>query len=116
MTRNNDYGASHNFGAKVKKVLNEQRRHGHAEIRISRTVYIKEVHFRKIIFYAEGEELNISQAFDNVLQCGFAYQELMKVQDREKEKMRCKKELSTNTNDDYGPKPIDSNLSIVREN
>jgi len=84
MSKRNDFGASHNFGAKNRTV--EKKRHGHAEIRISRTVYIKEMHFRKIIFFAEGEEINISQAFDRILQCGFAYQELMRVQEREKNK------------------------------
>lgn len=93
----NDFGASHNFGAKI----NEKKRHGHAEIRISKTVYMKEMHFRRLIFFAEGEEIKISEAFDKIIQSGFAYQELMKVQE--------KKNLTTNE------KNIVSNCSIVRE-
>lgn len=66
----NDFGASHSFG----------KSHGHGELRISRTVYFKKKHFDYAESISEAEGINISEAFDRLMQCGIAYNEQLKYQ------------------------------------
>lgn len=103
MTRN-DYGASHNF--KHEEVSKKKNKiHGYGEPRISKTIYFKYRHFQYVNFYAEGEEITVSEAFDDIIQCGIAWKAQIKAQDEEKRKMN-----GNRSNDKF-----DLNLSIVRE-
>ena len=69
-----DYGASHDFGKK----------HGKGELRISRTVYIKEKHLRYASDMCDTQGFNISEAIDILLQSGIAWQEKLKFDNQEK--------------------------------
>lgn len=100
----NDFGASHDFNRKeVSKKKNKI--HGYGEPSISKTVYFKYRHFQYVNFYAQGEEISLSQAFDDIIQCGIAWKAQIKAQDEEKRKMKGNRSNEKS----------DLNLSIVRE-
>lgn len=103
--RKSDYGASHDFNhANVSKKKNKI--HGHGETHISLSIYCKFRHFKYVNDLALEQDIKISHAFDDIIQCGIAWKEQIKAQLEEKEKER---NLSTNE------KNIESNCSIVRE-
>ena len=69
MTKNkSDFGASHDFGSGREKVSK-----GTNELRIGRSVYMKESMLRNVHAYAIHNKLTLSAAFDIFLQCGYAW-------------------------------------------
>lgn len=101
--RRNDMGASHNFNRKeVSKKKNKI--HGYGEPSISKTVYFKYRHFQYVNWYAQGEEISLSQAFDELIQCGIAWKE------------QCKAQLEEKLKDERKPSnDINGKLSFVSE-